>query len=258
MPVGSFKSFLVIILLLLGISVSSASADNIIYLSSLEWPPYVGERLPENGTSARIVRQAFAAMGYELKILFMPWKRTMRMVETDFMVIGYFPEYYSKERAEKYIFSKGYGCSPVSLLARKENPVNWRNVDDLAGLRVGFVAGYVNTPKLDMAVLNGTIDADFAPSDKSNIMKVIKGRIDCAVVDPLVFSYLAVTDPEVGKLSDTVQIDPRAFGVNELFVAFRKDEQGQFYARILNEGLSKIGITGVCDQRDQRGADVGK
>ncbi|ACS80841.1 substrate-binding periplasmic protein [Maridesulfovibrio salexigens] len=250
MSVRRFKIFFATMLLLLGIGVASAGADNVIYLSSLEWPPYVGKRLPESGTSARIVSQAFAAMGYELKILFMPWKRTMRMVETDFMVAGYFPEYYSKERAEKYIFSKSYGCSPVSLLVRKKNPVNWRSVDDLAGLRVGFVAGYVNTPELDMAVFNGTIDADYAPSDKSNIMKVIKGRIDCAVIDPLVFSYLAVTDQEVGKRSDTVEIDPRAFGVNELFVAFRKDEQGLFYSRILNEGLSKIGIAGACKQRD--------
>ncbi|GKT30413.1 transporter substrate-binding domain-containing protein, partial [Aduncisulcus paluster] len=106
MSVGRFKILFATMLLLLGIGVVSVSADNVIYLSSLEWPPY-----------------ALAAMGYELKILFMPWKRTMRVVETDFMVAGYFPEYYSKERAEKYIFSKSYGCSPVSLLERKDNPV---------------------------------------------------------------------------------------------------------------------------------------
>ncbi|WP_421902837.1 substrate-binding periplasmic protein [Maridesulfovibrio sp.] len=250
MFVGRFKILIAITMLLLGLSVGSASADNVVYLSSLEWPPYVGQRLPENGTSARIIRKAFEAMGYELKILFLPWKRSMRMVEADFRVVGYFPEYYSNERAEKYIFSKSYGCSPISLLERKSKPIRWGTVDDLAGLRVGFVAGYVNTPELDEAVANGTINADFAPSDKNNIMKVIKGRVDCAVVDPLVYSYLAVTDNEVGKLSDTVQIEPRAFGVNELFVAFRKDEQGRFYSRILNEGLSKIGITGVCEQHD--------
>ncbi|TIH16437.1 ABC transporter [Marinifilum sp. JC120] len=256
MLVRYFKIYTTITLLLLGLGVGCANADNVVYLSSLEWPPYVGQQLPEKGTSAQIIGRAFAAMGYELKILFMPWKRSMRMMETDSQVIGYFPEYYSSERDEKYIFSKSYGCSPVSLLERRKSPVNWSTVDDLAGLRLGFVAGYVNTSELDAAVANGTIKADFAPSDKSNIMKVIKGRIDGAVVDPMVYSYLAVTDPEVEKHSETVQIKARAFGVNELFVAFRKDEQGRFFARILNEGLIKIGIIGSCKQHDERGSDV--
>jgi len=244
---GHFKIFIATTLLLLGICVGNVCADNVVYLSSLDWPPYVGERLPENGINARIIRKAFAAMGYELKILFVPWRRTMRMVDTDFQVVGYFPEYYSKERAQKYTFSASYACSPVSLLERKKDSVTWGSIDDLSGLRVGFVGGYVNTPELDEAIANGTICADYAPSDKSNIMKVIKGRLDCAVVDPIVYSYLAVTDPEVGKYSDTVQIEPRTFGVNELFVAFKKDGQGRFFARILNEGLRKIGIGSYCD-----------
>ena len=247
---GRFKKIVATTLLLLGLCVGNVHADNVIYLSSLEWPPYVGQHLPENGTSARIIRKAFAAMGYELKILFLPWKRTMRIVDADFQVVGYFPEYYSKERAEKYLFSNSYGCSPVSLLNRKKKPVSWGSVDDLSGLRVGFVAGYVNTPELDEAVANGTINADFAPTDKSNIMKVIKGRIDCAIVDPMVYSYLAVTDPEVEKYSDTVQIESRTFGVNELFVAFKKDEQGRFFSQILNQGLRKIGVGTSCKQRD--------
>ncbi|NDV25671.1 ABC transporter substrate-binding protein [Desulfovibrio sp. JC010] len=250
MNIGRFKIYMAILFLLLGLKARSVHADNVVYLSSLEWPPYVGKHLSGEGTSAITVRKAFAAMGYDLKILFLPWKRSMHMVDKDAKVIGYFPEYYSKERAEKYIFSKSYGCSPVSLLERRANPVLWGSVDDLAGLQVGFVAGYVNTPELDAAVANGTINADFAPSDKSNIMKVIKGRVDCAVVDSMVYSYLAVTDPEVGKYSETVQIEPRAFGVNELFVAFRRDEKGRFYARILNDGLKKIGIGNSCEPTD--------
>ncbi|WP_320005990.1 substrate-binding periplasmic protein [Maridesulfovibrio sp.] len=224
-----------------------AYAGQPVYLASLEWPPYVGKNLPDEGSSAQIIRKAFAAMGYELKILFMPWKRTMRMVDTNHKIVGYFPEYYSQERVKRYIFSESYGCSPVSLLERKDKPISWESVDDLAALQVGFVAGYVNTPELDEAVGNGTINADFAPTDKSNIMKVMKGRIDCAVIDPLVYGYLASTDKDIGQYSDTVQIEPRAFGVNELYVAFRNDKQGLYYSRILNEGLRKVKYEKSCN-----------
>ena len=244
------KILIIIFMLLVSHAAGKAYAGPTVYLASLEWPPYVGKTLPEKGSSAKIVRKAFAAMGYELEILFLPWKRTMRMVDTNHKVVGYFPEYYSQERAKRYIFSDSYGCSPVSLLELKGKNILWDSVDDLAGLQVGFVAGYVNTPDLDAAVANGTINADFAPSDKSNIMKVIKGRIDCAVVDPLVFGYLAATDMEIGEYSDTVQIEPRAFGVNDLYVAFRKDKQGLYYSRILNEGLRKIKNEKSCNTQD--------
>lgn len=241
-----FKVYIIVVLFALGIVAGTAHARPVVYLSSLEWPPYVGKYLPENGSSAKIVREAFAAMGFELRILFLPWKRAMHMADNDFQVVGYFPEYYSPERAGKYVFSKSYSCSPVSLLESK-NPVVWNTVDDLAGLRVGFVSGYVNTTALDRAVSNGTIVPDYAPTDKNNIMKVIKGRVDCAVVDPLVYGYLAVTDEDISRHSGALQIEPRAFGVNELFVAFQNDDAGRFYARILNEGLKKIGQTGSCD-----------
>lgn len=242
---------LIIMFLLLVSSVSGkAFAGSTVYLASLDWPPYVGENLPEKGTSAQIIRKAFAAMGYELEILFLPWKRSMRMVDRNNKVVGYFPEYYSEARAGRYLFSDSYGCSPVGLLEPKKKPVSWKNVDDFSNLHVGFVAGYVNTPELDLAVANGTIKADFAPNDKSNIMKVMKGRIDCAVVDPLVYEYLSATDHEVGKLSNKVQIASREFGVNELYVAFRKDTQGLYYSRILNEGLRKIDHERFCKKQD--------
>ena len=70
MSVGRFKIFITIFILLLGLKAGNADADNVVYLSSLEWPPYVGKRLPENGSSAEIVRKAFAAMVMTENIVF--------------------------------------------------------------------------------------------------------------------------------------------------------------------------------------------
>lgn len=222
------------------LSVEDVLADNVVYLSSLEWPPYTGESLVDNGESAKIVREAFAVMGYELKIVFVPWKRAMRMVESDVQVAGYFPEYYSAKRADKYLFSKPYSCSPVGLLMRRRNPVHWDSVNDLAGYRLGFVAGYVNTKELDDAVANGSIIADYAPHDESNIIKIAKGRVDAGVIDPLVYDYILKSSPEMDKLKSTVVMHEKIFGMNELYIAFNDDPTGRKYVRIFNEGLKRM------------------
>ncbi|WP_432735366.1 substrate-binding periplasmic protein [Maridesulfovibrio sp. FT414] len=215
-------------------------ADRVVYLSSIDWPPYTGSSLEGEGESAKLVREAFAEMGYELKIIFVPWKRAMRLAETSRNVAGYFPEYYSAERAEKFIFSKPFSCSPVGLLMRRATPLKWETISDLAGRRLGFVAGYVNTRELDQAIGNGTIDADYAPHDESNILKVSAGRVDGAVVDPLVFNYLAETRPAVGAMKDQLAVHPVYFGVNELYVAFKHSPEGKRYCQIFNEGLKKL------------------
>ena len=227
-------------LLLLFCFCSDVWAQRVVYLSSIEWPPYTGKKLQEEGESSKLVRAAFAVMGYELRIQFVPWKRAMLMAETDAQIAGYFPEYYSNERAQRFLFSSPFGCSPVGLIMNREKPVNWHTVDDLSGYRIGFVAGYVNTRELDLAIANGTITADYAPYDESNVLKVATGRVDAAVIDPHVYRYLAETSPKVKRLKNKVEIHEDNFGINELYIAFRRDRSGERYARIFNEGLRKL------------------
>lgn len=251
MLIGSYlRSALLACVLLISLCVN-ARADKVVYLSSIEWPPYTGQFLNNQGESSKLVRAAFAMMGYKVEIIFVPWKRAMRMADTDMQVAGFFPEYYSEERAEKYIFSAPFGCSPVGLLMQRDKPLEWKSVDDLSGHRIGFVSGYVNTLELDLAIANGTITADYAPYDESNILKVATGRIRAAVIDPHVYRYLAQTSPKVKKYSDRLEVHPDNFGVNELYIAFRRDRNGENYARIFNEGLEKIrGSEGMVPCKD--------
>ncbi|WP_320170757.1 transporter substrate-binding domain-containing protein [Maridesulfovibrio sp.] len=214
-----------------------AYAGKTISLASIDWPPYTGRNLEGEGESAKLVRAAFAAMGYELKIVFVPWKRAMRMAEKGRQVAGYFPEYYSPGRAEKFIFSKSFNCSPVSLVTRRDNMLKWDGVDSLAGHRIGFVSGYVNTPALDVAVANGTILADYASYDESNVLKVAAGRVEGAVIDPYVFRYLAEMSPAVSAVKEELVVSGTNFGVNELYIAFSRDSIGRRCADIFNKGL---------------------
>lgn len=223
------------LLLLVGAGIT-ALAENVVYLSSLEWPPYVGKKLPEQGESSKIVREAFAAMGYKVEIVFAPWKRAMRMSYKGINISGFFPEYYSAHRNEKIIYSDSFGCSEIGLFSRGTQQVSWEKVDDLKKYRLGAVAGYINTAEFDKAAANGTLTIDYAPDDMKNILKVARGRVDCAVVDPKVVEYYSRFSDDVKK----VKMHPRLLGVNALHVVFRDNELGRKLVRVFNEGLKKI------------------
>ncbi|WP_170921386.1 substrate-binding periplasmic protein [Desulfovibrio gilichinskyi] len=218
-----------------------ADADKKVVLSTLEWPPYTGEKLPDKGRISKLVKAAFNAMGYKVEFRFTPWKRAIRNVQKSQDILGYFPEYYSAARAQDFIFSDSIGCSPIGVLMRVEKPVLWDSVADLSKYRIGLVSGYVNTADLDELVVKGKMDIDYAPSDDSNIKKVIRNRIHGAVVDVNVYNYISLADSDVTKFRTKLTFFNKLLGINRLYVCFRNNKKGQRLTRIFNEGLKKIG-----------------
>lgn len=217
--------------------------DRIIHLASLEWPPYIGEHLPDQGAMALIARSAFAKAGYELRIDFYPWARTLYMAKTKDKYAGYFPEYYSQESEKDFIFSAPVGSSPLGFAERKENPVNWETADDLSAVKmIGTVRGYVNTEAFDQKAAKGDIRVEAVTDDATNLRKIIGGRITMAVIDRYVMQYLLHTDPDLKKKKDQLGFNDRLLEEKQLHICFRKNEKGEAAAKIFSEGLREINI----------------
>ncbi|GAK50996.1 ABC-type amino acid transport/signal transduction systems, periplasmic component/domain [Candidatus Moduliflexus flocculans] len=223
-----------------------------VYLASLEWPPYVGETLPEQGAIAVVAREAFAAMGYTLHIEFFPWMRAIYTVKRDNMYAGYFPEYYAKGIEEEFLFSSPLGVSPLGFVERKDAPVVWQTLDDLKGLAIGTVNGYVNTEEFDRKAAAGELQVDTVMLDSSNILKVAAQRIQIAVIDRYVLEYLFQHDAEVSKVKDAVQFNAKILEEKQLFICFRRSPENEQLRTIFNEGLQKIDASQIMREYFQR------
>lgn len=234
-----YKGLLLLISWLILQSPALAEGKKII-LGSLEWPPYVSEHLPGNGTSGKVVRAAFKAVGYELEIRFYPWARTLDDVMTQHELVGYFPEYYSDERAKHFLFSDSIGKSPVGIVSGRYKRVRWVTLSDLKQYTIGVVRGYINTPEFDSAVARGELKVKEAVSDVINIRKVINGRLDMAVVDINTFSYFEEHDKIIRSGRMKLHINPHLLGINDLFVCFKNGRNGKELQRLFNEGLRRI------------------
>ncbi|OEU65063.1 MAG: hypothetical protein BA863_04165 [Desulfovibrio sp. S3730MH75] len=223
------------------VMLSSAQADNTIILTSLEWPPYTGANLPGNGESTVTVREAFSAMGYNVIFRFLPWKRAVRSAKAYPLIVGYFPEYFSKSREKEFIYSNSIGCSPLGLLTRKNDPIVWDKLDDLAKYKLGLVSGYINTASFDNWVTKGKMNIDYAQTDKSNIKKLIRARIQGVVIDRNVYNYISTASEDLAKHRKDLVFSGKLLGTNKLYICFSRDSEGIRFARIFNEGLKRIG-----------------
>jgi len=221
---------------------SSAQAQK-VYMTSLDWPPYSGETLVENGLSVAIAREAFAVMGYELVVEFKPWVRTVTTASKREKYIGYFPEYAFE--TEDFVFSDSIGSGPLGFVQNSERPILWSELIDLSDYRIGVVQGYINTQAFDALVEKGELSVEAAENDILNIYKVAKGRVELAVIDANVLRYLIEIDPRREVLQSRVEMNRQLLEVKHLYLAFKNTPEGYSWRRIFNQGLRQIDIESI-------------
>lgn len=216
-----------------------------IRLSTLEWPPFVGKDLPEEGMNAALVRTVLAALGHTLELDFLPWKRAINDAAQG-RTHGYLPEYPSAGNAEieaSFACSESIGESVVGLAQNRQAPIVWSSVADLDAYSVGVVDGYLNEAAFDQRVAEGRIKVEVAKSDILNLRKVAMGRMPLAVVDRAVMDYLLVLDRrDNGTAHPVLEFNAKPLGVNSLHVCFSRARDGIALRDAFNAGLAAIDV----------------
>jgi ABC-type amino acid transport substrate-binding protein len=228
----------------------ASSAAEPVRLASLEWQPYIGPELPEQGFAAALVRAAYAAEGMQVEIEFHPWERALALARSG-AVDGLVPEYYNGRREAEFAYSAPLINGPLVLYRRREADLVYRPVGSLdAGLRAlssqrfGVVRGYLNTPTFDAADYLIKVEAD---DDYANLRNLAEGRIDLAVIDRHVAGHLIRTrQPE---LATTLVPLPPPLGEMALYIAFsRKSPRMSEVRAAFNRGLDTLRADGQLNR----------
>lgn len=244
-----FTKYLTASLLALAVLCGSVAAEEkLVRLTSLDWPPYAGEKLTAQGASAALVREAFKAMGYTLIVEFYPWSRAVKMAKDNAQYLGYFPEYYSTDTAKEFNFSEAMGSGPLGFAERNDARVAWKTLDDVVKYRIGVVQDYVNTEDFDQRVSKKQLQVDVTTSDAKNLQKLDGKRIDLAVVDRNVFNYLLATMPSLAPARTSLRFNDQLLEDKKLYVCFKKGPEGEKLTKLFNEGLKKINAKAIMAQ----------
>ena len=209
-------------------------------LASLDWPPYTGHQLEQQGETAVLLRQVFAAMQQEVQTEFLPWSRAIRASEkTGGLYAGYFPEYQTHN--PKFILSDSLGVSELGFVEAKAKPLGQLSVAVLAKFQLGVVQDYVNLTVVDQMIDRGQLTPQLAFSDRQNILTVALGRLDLAVIDRRVLVYLLEHDAEVKRLAtDKVQFNASLTELKTLHLALRREPVHLLVIEKFNQHLQKV------------------
>jgi polar amino acid transport system substrate-binding protein len=223
------------------VALACSADDKLVRLVSLDWQPYAGATLPEQGAAAAVVKAAFQAVDYSVDVDFYPWARAVHLTESANEYDGIFPVYYSAVRARWLNCSTSIGRSPLGFAERSKAPVAWATLDDLHAYKIGVVRDYVNTERFDSMVAAGRIAVDVVSSDTQNLQKLAHGRIDLAVIDRNVMEQLLKgpafqSEPELAAL----QFNRRVLENQDIYICFKRNEAGDRISAAFAAGLRRI------------------
>ena len=227
---------------------STASADQRkVTLATLEWPPYTGSTLPKQGATTEVIRQAFSAVGVEIDVRFMPWKRAIAQAANG-EPAAYFPGYHCKHK-DGFVASAPIGDGPLGLAEHIDAPIAWTSIDDLGEqkLKIGTVRGYANTAEFDEKAGTGWVRAIPANDDATNLKKLIRKRIDAAVIDKFVLAYLVKTHAALTPGGEKLRFDERPLEQKTLFLCFTDTDEGKALRDLFNGGLEQLDVGQVVD-----------
>ncbi|HYD81959.1 MAG TPA: transporter substrate-binding domain-containing protein [Paucimonas sp.] len=221
---------------------ANAAEPPTIRLASLAWLPYVGPNLPQGGLSGAVAEAAAKDFGHRVRVDYFPWMRAMQVGGKDPEFSGYFPAYYTEERARQCHFSAPMGVSTVGLAYLRSKPVHWQSLPDLAGKLIGVVAGYSNGEAFDALVKDGRQKVDVSPSDVVNLQKLLAQRVDGVAIDKSVLRYLLATDLRLIAARDQIAFHDKPLAELTLHICFQRTLAGWKLQQNYDKGLRRIDI----------------
>lgn len=217
-----------------------------LVFSAGEWPPYLGTQLPEQGIAARLIRDIFADAGYQVRFDFLPWPRAYRETQ-----LGRYAAsavwMYAAERAAHFHYSAPVLAEEFVLFHLKQQPLAFRQLQDLAGMELGGGFGYSYGTAFDAALAAGRFRLSRVSTPSQNFQRLAKGRIRAFPEEKRVGYHVLRT--ELPELQSAVTHATTPVLINQSYVLFPKSStQSEPLLQILNEGLARYRSTGRYQQ----------
>lgn len=234
------KNIAAVTAMIISLQATAAEPVKTLQLASLEWMPFSGATLPDDGLSGAVIAEVEKRLGNSVKVQFFAWKDAIAKVEADAGFAGYFPVYYTAERAEmKCYLSQPIGKSETGIGYLKESPIQWKKPADLASLKIGVVEGYANSAEFDAAVKQGRQSIELTSSDTNNVRKLVTKKIPGIVIDKQVLRFLTMRS----SAKDSVMFSEHLLTENTLHVCFRRSPVGKALQEAFDSELKKVDVS---------------
>lgn len=169
---------------------ATAGAADQITISTEEFPPFTSTSLKGNGIDCEIVREALKLSGLEVRFVFVPAARSLKMAE-DGETDASLPWTKRPGRETDFLFSEPVIKKDNEVFfVLKDTSFEWdpasRNYELIKGKSIGAVNAYNYGERFEAAEKNQTIHVERVREDKLNFNKLFGKRFDALIAKRMV------------------------------------------------------------------------
>lgn len=222
-------------------------AQDVVRLTTGEYPPHHSEHLAHNGVLSRIVEEAFAEEGLRVEWGFFPWRRAYLLAATGqwhgTATWGRLPE-----REAEFLLSEPVFDIQLAFFHLKDRPFQWQSMADLAGVRIGATLEYTYGERFESAAELGEITVDWARDDETNLRKLLAGRIDVFPVD-IETGYFLMARHFSPQDMERVTYNRRMLSISPSYLLLsRAHRDSERLISVFNRGLARLHASGRVDR----------
>ncbi len=207
------RYFLIITLFFLP-SMSQADA---LKLTTVDWQPFYGHDLPEQGFFAAIIREAFKRAGYDIEINFQPWKRALETTQKG-NYDGLLGAYYSEARSNFLNFTDVVYENEDIFLSKNKALVNYQNLSDLKDYRIGVMRGAAYSEELRKQGYK-VVETN---NEQQSLRMLCRDRLDLVLMSKMHYDFLFANEPDIFSGSESLLILDKPFKTYPLYVPITK------------------------------------
>lgn len=233
---------------------TSANAETITLISEDNWYPYAALKDGKiAGFAVDVIEAAYAKMNIQVAFISAPYSRCLMLTKAG-RALGCFDSLNDLTLAPDFLFHhEPLFKGTIGIYAAGKNRSTPVSVPDLRGRTVGVTHEYTYGDAIES---DKKIVREIAPSDLSNLRKLLKGRSEFSLVYTRIADYLQVAYPD--ELKGKIRQVGVAFE-DKLYVSFSKTWPGaQHYADLLDQGLIAIRADGTYKKLEQKWATPAK
>lgn len=176
-----------LLFLLLSLLVRTAFSNEVVRISTGEWPPFISDHLENKGIIAHITKEAFALKGVEVQFGFFPWGRATQLSKSGEWD-GTIAFVRLKEREPFYLFSDPIYVGHYAFFHLNSIPFSWETFADLKDKLLASTIGF------------GGMGDGFLDAEKKGVIRVLRLSSDTQSFNMLMAERAAAvpSDIEVG------------------------------------------------------------
>ncbi len=202
-------------------------------ITSLDWQPYSGGKLADQGTSVKKLREILREEGVRLVVEFYPWQRAQILAKNK-GYIGYFPAW-PEEVSTGFVASQVVDWSEIAILKKTGTKLVFSSIDELfKKYSVGIVSTYEYPEIINKSMKKYPFHVDGARNETQLVKKLSAGRHNAALTDPAVMMHLA----KKNSISNVELVD--VISKKELVIALRDDVDNQEKIKFINRVLKSL------------------